>query len=107
MPKKIASPRMAMPTDMGDFPQQDSVIGTGGQASKPTPQQQKYLALVRELTESASNLVIKVATCKCEKRDQCKLYEQAQKVASKIEALSELGAEGGEIGKSRRRNRSR
>lgn len=107
MTRKSAVSKVELPANMGNYPQQDSVIGTGGQASRPTPQQQKYLALVRELTEASSNLVIKVATCKCDKRDQCKLYEQAQKVATKIEALSEIGAEGGGVGKGRGRSRSK
>jgi len=59
-------------------------------AAEPTPQQKKSLALVRELTDSAATLVIKLATCKCEKKDTCKLYLHGQRMADIIDKLQEL-----------------
>jgi len=85
---------MGMP-DMGMMSGQPP-MGMGVGAGMPrmpkiSPTQQKYIAVVRDLTEAASTLVIKVATCKCDKKDTCKIYQQAQKIADKIEALQEMG----------------
>jgi hypothetical protein len=58
--------------------------------AKPTPQQAKSLALVRELTDSAATLVIKVATCKCDKKDTCKVYLHGQRMADIIDKLQDI-----------------
>lgn len=91
---------------LGDIPSPTSVVGaaTRGrmpQMPKPDAVQQKYLALVRELTEAASILVVKVATCKCKAKESCKVFLQGQLIADKIEHLQEIGREGTKTGKNR------
>jgi len=82
---------------------------------KPSPQEQKYLALVRQLTDCAAAQVIKVATCKCDRKDNCKVYLQGQRMADIIDQLQEIqagraiaptatGPEGRVKGGKRRRN---
>lgn len=66
---------------------------------KPTPSQQKSLALVRDLTDASATLVVKVATCKCDKRDACKIYLQAQRIANIIDQLQETKVEQEDRGK--------
>lgn len=68
-------------------------------APKPTPEQAKYLALVRDLTNSAATLVVKIATCKCDKKDACKVYLQAQRMADIIDKLGDI-REGERVGPS-------
>jgi len=81
----------------------------------PSPEEKKYLALVRQLTEVAAAQVIKVATCKCDKKDACKVYLQGQRMADIIDQLQEIqvgkvvaptttGPEGRVKGGKRRRN---
>jgi len=87
---------------LGGMPPQSPVTtGRIPPMPKPDPQQQKYLNLVRELTEASSILVVKVATCKCKDKESCKLFHQAQLIADKIEHLQEIGKEGTKSGKSR------
>ena len=51
---------------------------------------EKLNELMRELISANTNLTIKVATCKCENREKCRLFREAQKVAEIIEKLQEL-----------------
>jgi len=66
---------------------------------KPTPSQQRSLALVRDLTDASATLVVKVATCKCDKKDSCKIYLQAQRIANIIDQLQETKVEQEDRGK--------
>lgn len=96
------------PMGGGGMPPMGGGMGAGQPQMTPKPQklnplQQKYMATVRDLTEQASNLVIKVATCKCDKREECKLFHQARKIAEKVEFLQELGSVGVPSGKGRRK----
>jgi len=59
-----------------------------------SPQEKKYLALVRQLTDCAAAQVIKVATCKCDKKDTCKVYLQGQRMADIIDQLQEIQVSG-------------
>lgn len=70
-----------------------------GDQPKPTPSQQRSLALVRDLTDASATLVVKVATCKCDKRDTCKIYLQAQRIANVIDQLQETKIEQEDRGK--------
>jgi len=46
--------------------------------------------LTRQLMESATMLVVKVAICKCKSKDNCAVYEKAREIASLIDQLTEL-----------------
>jgi len=61
---------------------------------KPTPEQEKYLELVRQLTDASAILVVKVATCTCNNKDECKVFQQAQKIATIIDAIQDTRFEG-------------
>jgi hypothetical protein len=61
--------------------------------TKPTPEQEKYLNLVKELTDASAMLVIKVATTQCNHKDECGVYDQARKIAFIIDKLQSLRAE--------------
>ena len=50
---------------------------------------EKIGMLIRELITANTNLVIKVATCKCNDKESCKLYREAQKIAEIIDKLNE------------------
>jgi len=62
-------------------------------SSKPKPEQEKYLNLVKELTDASAMLVIKVATTQCNHKDNCGVYEQARKIAFIIDKLQSLRSE--------------
>jgi hypothetical protein len=66
-------------------------------SAKPTPEQEKYLSLVRELTDASAMLVIKVATTQCNHKDTCGVYEQARKIAFIIDKLQGIRAESPKI----------
>lgn len=73
------------------------------------PNEAKYLKLIRELTDTSAILVVKVATCKCDKKNNCKLFIQAQKIADILDELQEsrpqISNVGVESGKGRRRSK--
>jgi hypothetical protein len=56
---------------------------------KLSPEQEKYLALIRSLTENSVTLVLKLATCACEKKDSCMVFKQAQSIANIIDQIQE------------------
>jgi hypothetical protein len=62
--------------------------------AQPTPEQQKYLGLIRELTDSSVIMVVKVATCDCNHKEDCKVFQQAKAIAQTIEKLQEIRPEG-------------
>lgn len=78
---------------------------------KPTPEQEKYLQLVRRLTDASAILVVKVATCKCNHKDDCKVFKQAQKIADIIDEIQDVRLEsvkeGAKTAIRRRRVRAR
>lgn len=57
---------------------------------KPTPEQERYLQLVRRLTDASAILVVKVATCKCNHKENCKVFKQAQKIADIIDEIQDI-----------------
>jgi hypothetical protein len=91
---------------MSERPNPMEGVSLTGTPEKPTPQQSKYLALVRDLTDSAAIQVVKVATCKCDKRETCKIYLQARKMADIIDQLQEI-REGRTIGQATERPEGR
>ncbi|MBA7556112.1 hypothetical protein ES705_48810 [subsurface metagenome] len=60
---------------------------------KPTPQEEKYLGMVRELTELSTTLVIKIATCRCKDKENCRVYLHGVKVAEVMDKLQEAKPE--------------
>lgn len=93
MPRGSSFP-MSNPNEGVEIP--EIITGAGGKMMappKPTPMQAKYLALVRGLTEASTILVVKVATCKCDKKEQCKVYLHSQKMAELIDQLGEIRLE--------------
>lgn len=70
-------------------------------AVQPTPEQQKYLGLIRELTDSSVIMVVKVATCDCNHKETCKVFLQAKSIAQTIEKLQEIRPEGEKGGQGR------
>jgi len=72
---------------------QGMMTGMGGRKGmkmrKMTPEQEKYLALIRSLTENSVTLVLKLATCACDKKDSCMVFKQAQAIANIIDQIQE------------------
>jgi len=60
------------------------------ESSKPTPEQERYLQLVRQLTDASAILVVKVATCKCDKKEECKVFKQAQRISDIIDEIQDI-----------------
>lgn len=91
----IPTSPMGMPPTGESFPPEMLGMGasTPTQVPKATPEEAKYLALVRDLTEASSILVVKVATCKCDKKDSCKVFLHSQRIAELIDSLSEIAKE--------------
>jgi len=54
------------------------------------PEQEKLTKLMQELMTECTNLTIKVASCKCEKKEQCKVYKIAKRIAEIIDEINEL-----------------
>jgi len=79
-------------------------------SGKPTPEQQKYLNLVRQLTDACATLVVKVAVCNCNHKAECGVFSQAQQIATVMDQLLGARASSGGlvkgVGKSRRRVRA-
>ena len=46
--------------------------------------------LIRDLVTESTNLVIKLATCKCNDTNNCKVFKTAQRIAEIIEKLQEI-----------------
>jgi hypothetical protein len=65
---------------------------------KMGPKEQQYMNLIRQLTDKAATLVVKVAVCDCKQRNECKVFKEAQSLASIIDQLQEVG----KVGASRR-----
>lgn len=82
-----------MPTQGPDIA--DAMTGKGRiKMVKPSPEQEAYLNLIRGLTDTAVVMVLKLATCECEKKDSCKVFKQAQAIAGIIDKLQEMKPEG-------------
>lgn len=73
-----------------------------GKARKPSPEEQKYLDRIRDLTDHSVTMVVKVAVCKCSEKDKCPVYLKARDIAEIINELQESKPEGVKVVKSRR-----
>ena len=92
---KVTPPQLPLGLDMGmsGMPTNPDELAKGirmmsGKGSpQPTPEQQKYINLIKTLTEQSISMVIKVATCTCEKKDSCTVFKEAQGIARIIDEL--------------------
>ena len=57
---------------------------------RPSPEQEKLNQLMRELVVEATRLVFKVATCDCNHKDSCELYQVAKRIAKLVDEISSL-----------------
>jgi len=60
---------------------------------------------MRDLFTKAVQLVTKTAICKCEKRDNCKVFEMAREMAVIIDEVQELSPVRLQVGSGRRKTR--
>jgi hypothetical protein len=65
-------------------------LGDVTKAPKVSAKQKALNALVRELTMLATQIVLKVATCNCNHKDNCELYKKAKEMANVIDKLQEM-----------------
>jgi len=88
LPSEMPLPLEGVPPEA-----QRLMTGMGGRKGmkmrKMTPEQEKYLALIRSLTENSVTLVLKLATCACDKKDSCMVFKQAQAIANIIDQIQE------------------
>jgi len=59
-------------------------------AQAPPETDPKVQELMTNLLNESVTLVMKLAICKCDKRDNCKVYEVARRMAMYIDKLQEL-----------------
>ena len=62
---------------------------TPAATTAPTPAD-KLTQLMQQLVVKCTMLVIKVATCRCEKREACPIYRIAKEIAEIIDEINEL-----------------
>jgi len=62
---------------------------TPAPATAPTPAD-KLTSLMQQLVVKCTMLVIKVATCRCEKKEACPIYRLAREIAEIIDEINEL-----------------
>jgi len=67
------------------------------------PEGEEVNKLIRDLMTEATTLVIKVATCDCNHKDSCGVYEKAKSIAKIIDQLQDLRKRGVGVGKARRK----
>jgi hypothetical protein len=67
-----------------------------------TPQQEKYLSLIRQLTDHSVTMVVRVAVCKCKDRENCEVFLKAREIAEIINELQKTRPAGVRVGKGRR-----
>lgn len=63
-------------------------IPTSG--AKMTKKQKLAAELVRQLTDNATQLVLKVAICKCNHKDNCEVFTKARDIAEIINKLQDI-----------------
>jgi len=62
---------------------------TPAATTAPTPAD-KLTQLMQQLVVKCTMLVIKVATCRCEKREACPVYRLAKEIAEIIDEINEM-----------------
>lgn len=77
-----------------------------GKGKKLSPEEEKYLALVRELTDAATFMVVKVAACGCPNCLGCEVYQQGRAIAKTIDKIQSIKGVGTAFGKGRRKVRA-
>jgi len=65
-----------------------------------TPEQQQVQNLLRKLMEQDTMLILKVATCKCNDKEECAVFVKAREIATTLGKLQELREKGVAIGGS-------
>jgi len=65
-----------------------------------TPDQQQVQNLLKELMQQDTMLILKVATCKCNHKENCAVYIKAREIATTLDKLQELREKGVTIGGS-------
>jgi len=61
----------------------------------PTPEMPPEVRdVLTKLMDEATTLVIKVATCKCNHKENCDVYKKARGIADVIDKLTELRGKG-------------
>jgi len=60
---------------------------------KLSKEQKKVNELIRKLIDADTQLIVKVASCDCKKKEKCKVYMKAQEIAKIIDELQELKGE--------------
>jgi len=70
------------------------------EVSIPTlpPEELEAQEMTRQLTVVCMELIIKVATCRCEVKRQCAVYQKSQEIAELVDKLQELRRRGSKSG---------
>lgn len=58
--------------------------------SKAVAKQKQVTGLVKRLTEISTQLVLKVAVCNCNHKNECELYLKAREIAEVIDKLQSI-----------------
>jgi len=68
-----------------------SDMGVGGDLTQATPQvSEEFLKLQSDLINLNAKLVFAVATCECEKRDECEIFQHAREVAKILKKMQDV-----------------
>ena len=72
-----------------------SDMGVGGDLTQATPQvppqvSEEFLKLQSDLININAKLVFAVATCECEKRDECEIFQHAREVAKILKKMQDV-----------------
>jgi hypothetical protein len=81
-------------------------VPPGMKGKKLTPDEEKYLGLVRELTDGATIMVVKVACCECPNKEGCEVFEQGRHIAKTVNQIQSIRGVGAAFGKGRRKVRA-
>jgi len=78
-------------------------LGLSEQATPSIPPElQKANELIQKLVTHATNMVLDLATCECEKINECEIAKQAREIAKVLKEFQKLRVEGLGSGESRR-----
>ncbi|RDD52882.1 MAG: hypothetical protein BA066_07335 [Candidatus Korarchaeota archaeon NZ13-K] len=73
-------------------PYQQSVLAPP-QQPEPSPAQRRLQDLLARLVEKTTSLTVKVATCRCNHKESCQVYQKAREIAEIIDEIQEVRAE--------------
>lgn len=57
--------------------------------------EEEFRELQAEMLEAATKIVFEVATCECEKRDECGVYQAARNLSKVLKNLQDVGKKSG------------